>query len=179
MISRGFSIIKVTADAVVEPVTLPLLKKHVEIDFSDHDDLLEQLLISAREQVEKFLCVSLVDTSITVRWEELSTEELPYGPVHTIAVTDEYNSAVTGHTIEGLIGSFVKIKANRTSPTIINYTAGYPHPIPRPISLAIMKLATDHFEARTGIDLSSNEGGQLPNNWKATCRSYRRIPWSA
>lgn len=179
MESRGFSIKKVSG--VVEPVTLGAYKAHLEIDFDKHDTLLTEFLVSARIEIENFLCVSLIETTITARWEELGSEELPYGPVHSIeTVKDKDGEDVTGHTIEGMEGSFMSIKADRTEPTVIVYKAGYQPPIPHPIKLAIMKRATDHFEQRTGFDLSGNVGAQpLPNDWKSVCRPYRRITWAA
>lgn len=179
MTTRGFSIIKVVSDAVVEPVTMDMLKKYVEIDFDAHNDLLVELLTSAREQMEKFLCVSLVPTTITARWEELTTQELPYGPVReVISVTDISEDAITGHALEGLLGSYMSLKANRSSPTIINYKAGYVGLIPAPIRLGIMKIVCDDFEQRTGVNVNNIGVEKLPNNWRTTARPYRRLTWA-
>lgn len=175
MRTRGFTCIK--EPITNSPVNVDLLKEYVQIDFDDHNTLLDVLLIAAREQVEEFLCRSLVKTTITARWEELATgsysEELPYGPVLSIT------SGADGHIIEGLMGSFVSIKANSSKPVTIVYVAGpnEAEEIPYPIILAIMKLTADNFEHRTGIDI--DPVNKLPNDWKSACRDYSRIPWTA
>lgn len=179
MTTRGFSILR-EPTTEEEPVDLDMLKKYVSIAFSAHNDLLDELLSEAREEVEKFLCHSLVESTITVRWEELTSRELPYGPVKEIISVTGPDSPITGHTIEGLIGSFVTIKANRSEPTVIKYLAGYPAEIPKPIKLAIMKRACEHFTDRTGNVLVGRAGVEtLPNNWKSACRSYRRMTWTS
>ena len=177
MRTRGFSISKeITSSS--EPVTLEMLKAHLQIDFTKHDTLLNIMLQAAREAVETFLCASLIETTITARWEELSTEELPYGPVNEIvSIYDGDGNSISGTAIEGLMKGFVSIKANRTSPTVVQYKAGY-ESVPYNIQLAIMKLATDNFEHRTGIDLTAGSSGLLPNNWKSVCYPYRRISWA-
>lgn len=178
MPTRGFDIIKVESGD--EPVSLEMLKTYLEVRSDAHDSLLRDvLLIAARKRVERFLCVSLVESDITVRWEEISgSEELPYGPVQELtSVTDEDNEIVAFKR-EGLMGSFVGINVTRSEPTIIRYKAGYPLPLKEePIKLAIMKLVVDDFEERKGISL--DPANKLPNDWKATCRTYRRIPWTA
>jgi uncharacterized phiE125 gp8 family phage protein len=177
MPTRGFSIIKTVDVSVIEPVSLDLLKKYVQVRSETHDELLNFLLTEARQAVENFLCVSLVETDITVQWEELDTEELPYGPVRTLTSVKDKDGADATHTVEGLEGSFISIKADRASPTVIVYVAGYADPIPFPIQLAIMKLVVDNFEARTGIAFETNS--VLPNNWKHSCSSYSRLIWAS
>lgn len=173
--TRGFSIIKTVPNAAIEPVDLDQLRRYVQVRSETHDDLLNFLLTAARQSVENFLCVSLVETAIEVQWEQLDTEELPYGPVRSLtSVTDKDNTEVS-HTVEGLIGSFISIKADRTSPTVIRYVAGYAEPIPFDIQLGIMKKVVDDFEARTGIVLETSS--MLPNNWKNSCSSYSRLTW--
>jgi uncharacterized phiE125 gp8 family phage protein len=171
MATRGFTIVKIAS--MIEPVDLDRLKSYVQIRSNTHDNLLNELLTEAREEVEKFLCVSLVDTQITVRWEEMETEELPYGPGRSLVSVKDKDGSDVSHEVEGLIGDFISIKADRSEATVIKYVAGYLDSIPKPIALSIMKLVVDHFEERKGIVLQTSSS--LPNNWKTTCRPYRRL----
>lgn len=177
MPTRGFDIIKEEIGG--EPVTIGLLRKYAEIRSESHDDLLNELFIAARQQVEKFLCLSLVETDITVRLEQIEgSEELPYGPVIALTSVKDEADADVDYTREGLIGSFVGINTSRTEPTVIKYKAGYAaDKFPYPIKLSIMKLTVDNFEQRAGFAMTMVQ--KLPNDWKANCRSYRRIPWTA
>lgn len=179
MATRGFSILKAPVDADQMAVDFVMLARYVQIRSTMHDEVLKELLKSSTETAERFLCLSLTERIITARWEELDTEELPYGPVHEIlSVKDDQDNDVD-YSRQGLFGSFITLKVDRLSPTIVRYRAGYNDqvPLPHDIKLAIMKLVTDDFEQRPSV--SFEVVNDLPNNWKAKCRSYRRIPWTA
>lgn len=181
MPTRGFDIIK-TETSATEPVSLDMLKTYVQVRSVGHDSVLESLLRAARIHIEGFLCISLVPTDIVVRWEEMDctygAEELPYGPVNEISSVADDEAAAVDYKREGLMGSFVSINVTRTEPTVISYKAGYADDkVPEDIKLAIMKHALDSFEQRPGVSFEVVQ--KLPNDWKATCRRYRRIPWTA
>lgn len=174
MTTRGLSVKKVKVEGAQEPVTLEFLKDHLAIDFEDWDTLLEELLLSAREEVEAYTGLSLVDSELTVRWEELTTRELPYGPVKSVtSVQDKDNETLTCHTVEGV--DFLTIKADRCSPTVVKYLTGYDE-VPAGLRLAIMKLATDHFKNRSGISMEQY-AQKLPNDWKSVAKKYSRRTW--
>lgn len=176
MVTRGLDVKRVVVDGAQEPVTLEFLKDHLAIDFEDWDDLLEELLLSAREEVEAYTGLTLVDANITARWEELTTRELPYGPVKSItSVQDKDDENITSHTLEGI--DFKTIKADRCEPTVVKYLAGYDE-VPAGLRLAIMKLATDHFKNRSGISMDQFTQ-KLPNDWKSVAKKYSRRTWLA
>jgi len=173
MTTRGLRTERKPVDGAVEPVTIEDLKLHLAIDSNDHDDLLNKLLADAREQVELYTGLSLIESNIKARWEELTTCELPYGPVISIGT-------VTGaeYTLEGFTGSFVSIKADSSSPVVVEYVAGYENEIPAGLQLAIMKLASDNFSERVGFSIEGTNGAQaLPNNWKETAKRFTRKSW--
>ncbi len=184
MTTRGFSYLRMPDEDLSPPLPLSIerVKDHLGIDdFDDYDNVIDDVLSSAIEEVEEFLCVSLTPNLVTVRWEELTTDELPYGPVNEIiSVQDGNGGGVTGYQIEGLIGGFVDIKANRANPTVVKYKAGYAEgKVPNPIILSILKLAVTNFEQRTDFDLSGKVSSTpLPNDWRKTCMPYRRITWA-
>lgn len=178
VVTRGLTVRR--GESLVEPVLLGELKSFLQIDFDDHNTLLNTLLVSARESVEKFTGTTLCNNvDMVARFEECSTEEIPYGPVKSITSVLDKNDGEVSHEIEGLLPGHVKIALNRESPTIIRYIAGS-ETIPYPLKVAIMKLATDNFEQRTGFDLSGRMSmTEFPNNWKVTATPYRRITWLA
>ncbi|MCF0059940.1 head-tail connector protein [Dyadobacter chenwenxiniae] len=169
MTTRGLDVLKTPVDGAQEPVTLEELKLHLAIDFDDHDTLLALLLVDAREEVEKYTGLSLIQSNVTARWESLTSAELPYGPVI---------GAVTGaddYTLEGV--SFRRLCAGASSPVEVSYLAGYPIEIPAGLKLAIIKLASDHFTERTGVKVDGNGIQVLPNNWKTVAAKYSRKSW--
>jgi len=155
-----------------EPVDLDAIKRHLAIDFDEHNDLLEELLVAAREDVENYTGLSLVDSTITASWKTLCSSELPYGPVkNIISVSDGIDE------IEVLSygGAFKSVTAERIYPTTITYETGFEKPIPQGLKLAILKLASDNFEQRTGISIGGNQTIQtFGNDWKNTCKRYSR-----
>ena len=156
MTTRGLSI--TTAIIGDEPVTLDELKDFAAVDFDDHDEMLSELLVSARDEVERYTGLSLIQKTITARWEELTTAEIPYGPV--TAIVDEVN-----YTIEGLIGDFPCLKADSEAPITITYTAGYLE-VPNTLKTAIKILATEMITKRgSGSD------------WKKVAARYSRKSW--
>lgn len=167
LVTSGLSIRKVPTTEV-EPVDLAMLKKHLQIDFDDHDQLLEFLLESAREEVEQYTGLSLIESTVTVRWETLTTGVLPFGPVK------EITSDISAYTKKGL--DYPSITANSYEPVEITYTAGF-ETVPSALQLAIIKLATDNFTQRVGIELNSNAAAVLPNDWKSVARKYSKRSW--
>jgi len=170
MITRKLSVKKEETGS--EPITLEMLQEHLSIDFDDHATLLNVFIPAAREQVEKYTGLSLIDSDITARWESLTEKELPYGPVKEIvSVQDKDDEDITSHTVEGI--DFLSITANSETPVVVKYKTGY-DVVPFSLQLAIIKLASDHFENRNGIAIG---GSSLPNDWKATCRPHSRKSW--
>lgn len=166
LVTSGISIRKVR-NGNVEPVDLEMLKKHLQIDFDDHDQLLEMLLTAAREEVEVYTGLSLVEYTITTRWETLTTGALPFGPVKQIT------SDVSGYKVRGL--DYPSIAADSYDPVEVTYIAGLSE-VPAALKLAIYKLASDNFTLRTGIQLD-NSASSLPNDWRSLARKYSRRSW--
>ena len=60
-----YSNISVTDISTTEPVTLPEAKEWLRIDFADDDDLLTSMITGARQSLEKFLNIALVDKHVS------------------------------------------------------------------------------------------------------------------
>lgn len=179
MTSRGLDIIRKPVDGAQEPVEMDDFKSFLSLDYDDQNGLINTILVGARQEVEAYTGLSLIKSNVKARWEALTTQELPYGPVQSITtVKDKDGTAITSHEIEGLIGSFPKIKADSESPVVVEYEAGYEIEIPEILRLCIMKLACDHFTFRTIIDPEGKaDTALLPNNWKTAAGKFSRKSW--
>lgn len=181
--TRGLRIAKFKQQGADEPVTIEELKGFLAIDSDDHDELLYSLIKSAREEVENYTGLSLIKSNVIAKWESLDTAELPFGPVLSLdSVKDKDGETIVSDKfyVEGIMGSFVNIKADTDSSITFAYVAGYDaSTIPEGLKLAIMKNATDDFEQRTGVDTTGKMSKDLfPNNWKSKARKYsRRSCW--
>jgi uncharacterized phiE125 gp8 family phage protein len=166
MTTEGLSIFSTVVDGALEPVTLDELKLHLAIDTDDHNALLDSLLQGARREVEKYTGLSLIKRNVKVRWEKLTTAELPYGPVSSItSVKDKDGELRTDYEQQGLFGDFVSIQADTETPIVIEYIAGYDIEIDAGLRLAILKKAAEDFTYRplTG-----------PGAWKPEAARFSR-----
>jgi uncharacterized phiE125 gp8 family phage protein len=109
----------------VEPVDLIVAKRHLNITFTDDDNLLNDIIKAARIKVEKRHNVSLVTREVTVTLSNGNGKvELPYGPVQTFdymenieeeeIVADDYTVRNLQY-VESPISEYLKV----------TYTAGY------------------------------------------------------
>ena len=89
--------IKITASGTTEPVTTAEAKAFLKVDYTDSDDLIDDLISSAREFIESYCEVSLVNHSVEVESSGKVEFQLPYYPVDssTIAVVDENSASVS------------------------------------------------------------------------------------
>lgn len=83
-----------------EPVSLAEVKTYCKIDFDDEDELLEELIISAREELEKYCGLSFIPKRLTVQLQnDCGGIEIPYGPVYgtidTTLITDSADDEVS------------------------------------------------------------------------------------
>lgn len=166
IITSGLSIRKVKTAGTLEPVTLDEVKAHLRIDFIEHDATLTALVIEAREEVEKYTGLSLVNSDVTAQWATLSTDELPYGPVLQIV------SGADDYTITGL--DYPSIKAESAEQVEVAYKTGWPlesniPQIPAGLKLAIMKLVAVNFDE----EIVDGPG----SDWKSSAKRYSRKTW--
>ena len=89
-----------------EVVDTAFVKRYLSISTDTHDTLLNDLIIAAREEVEKASCLSLVLQTITAEWSAAYGDtRLPYPKI--IAITsakdndDNTLTLNTGYTLKG------------------------------------------------------------------------------
>lgn len=173
ILTSGFRI-ENKVDTGVEPISLDMIKSHLSITFDDANDLLELLAVAAREEVEEYLGLSIVDKNITCSWSSLSCAELPYSPIkEVVSTTDGTDDISTDVTYIG--NGYIRIDANRIENTTVSYKTGFTGGVPVALKLAILKLTADHYEQRISISIGGNQTIQTFNNdWKNTCKRYSR-----
>jgi len=78
-----------------EPITLEEAKAWMRVDGSSDDAIITSLITQARELVENYLNVSIVQTTLVLNATARKELVLPYGPVQTItSVKDEAGNDV-------------------------------------------------------------------------------------
>jgi uncharacterized phiE125 gp8 family phage protein len=122
----------------VEPVTLAEIKTHLRgISHTDHDDLLNSLIQSAREYVETATNRALVQRTLAAYfkdWPDNDTFYLPYAPlqsVSTIKYTDTDGTVTTfssdDYEVEtNLTPGMVLLGYEKTWPTATLHNDEYP-----------------------------------------------------
>lgn len=161
-----------------EPVSLTDVKAHLRVDFTDDDTLLTAMITAARQAVEDYCHISLVQKTVTLTLEareqlrsifaqpfqvreSANSFELPYGPVKSVdLVTSIGTDGVTvqvcalnqDYFVTGVSFKTIKI-ANNFPNNILVYTVGY-GTLPGPLRLAILCEIAYRYENR-------GEGGNV------------------
>lgn len=155
-----------------EPVTLAEVKAHLRVDFADDDTLLSSMITAARQIIEDYCHISLVQKTITLTleasdkpkslfvqpWqvrEQFNSFELPYGPVKSVSSVTSIASDGTSviscvlNSDYYLTGtSFKTIKIINNFPNnILVYIVGYTI-LPGPLKLAVLNEIAYRYESR-------------------------------
>jgi uncharacterized phiE125 gp8 family phage protein len=161
-----------------EVVDTAFVKRYLSISTDTHDALLNDLIIAAREEIEKMSCLSLVLQTITAQWSAAYGDiRLPYPKIiDIISVKDNYDNILTLNASYTVMGQDKKIiSGGFANGLVLVYTAGYGVNTPTDLKLAIAKHVSENFEVRTGISLSGAGMKLLPNNWRTTAAIYRPL----
>ncbi|GAB3324534.1 hypothetical protein GCM10027299_21870 [Larkinella ripae] len=143
---------------------LDAVKRRLQIDFSDHDDLLSDLIGQGAEELESFTGITFFPKTRKVTYRsfgamrDAATETIPYGPVievlqQTEGLTIE-NGAATGEFPAGIS---------------ITYRAGHEE-LPADLLGILITWVREQFEIQTG----TAEGNVKPSEaWKPAARRKR------
>lgn len=83
---------KVTTDPASEPLTRTEVKNYLKVDFSADDDLIDMLIKSARQWIEKHCNIGLLPQTVTETWDYWP-EELTVSPVRAVSAISYLDSA--------------------------------------------------------------------------------------
>ena len=145
MINSEFQI-EILTDLTTEPVTLQEAKDYMRISSDSENDLIEELITSARERIEKFTGLSLGEKTLRAYWFYYHTPaEIPYGPITLINSVVDDNDVALEYTARGL--QYKVLEAYSTQGLVIEYEAGFAV-APKGLKLAILKQVSTDYENR-------------------------------
>ena len=170
MINSEFQV-EVVTDLSVEPVTLQEAKDYMRISSDAENDLIEELITSARERVEKFTGLSLGQKTLKAYWLYFHTPaEIPYGPITLINSVVDDNDVELQYTARGL--QYKVLEAYSTVGLTIEYEAGFAV-APKGLKLAILKQVSTDYENRENYSLY-DQAYELSSDCKRQAQPYCR-----
>lgn len=131
-------ILSVTAAEVeTEPVTLDEAKLFCRIDVDDDDDLITELITTARDMCEQYTNISFVQREITATFNNLNGGTfLPYGPIaDDVELVDIDAVELTDPTLTG--GEWKQVLLPKDKYIQATYTGGYEE-LPKKFKTAIL-----------------------------------------
>jgi len=182
----------------VEPVTLGEVKAHLRVTNDLEDDLLTNLIVTARQKLDGPRGL-LGRSLITQTWKATLDGfprliELPLAPLSSVDAITYLNSvgvetAIPSehYTVSGLSDSdlaTIQPARGRSWPFIANspgsvsitFTAGYgnsPLFVPEPIRTAIKMLVGHLYENREAVTIASGSMHETPLGWQDLIADYR------
>src|SRR4051812_37887216 len=103
-----------------EPVTLDEARKWLRLDVSEDDNIVAELITTARQVCEGFTNISFVDKTITA-YLQIGLDEIrfPYGPIKSITSVTNFK----GDPISGYETNYKAFKSlDPTTQVIVSYT---------------------------------------------------------
>jgi uncharacterized phiE125 gp8 family phage protein len=170
MINSEFQI-EILTDLTTEPVTLQEAKDYMRISSNAEDDLIEELITSARERIEKYTGLSLGLKTLKAYWFYFHIPaEIPYGPVTAINSVVDDNDVELEYTARGL--QYKTLEAYSTQGLAIEYEAGFAV-APKGLKLAILKQVSTDYENRENYSIY-DQAYELSSDAKRQAQPYCR-----
>lgn len=175
----------------VEVLTLPQLKAHLAITYTDDDVYLTDLITATRQAMEQFCNISLVAKVVTVFADLYCERELPYGPVtsFTSASLKTGSGAYTTQTVntdyelDGITNGFQAFRPFSPGRWKLIFTAGYAAAkVPKDLILDHKRICGYCLENKGDQALTSLQGGQqrpkgLDEALELFAARHRRLHW--
>lgn len=164
---------------VVEPVTLAEVKNYLRIegfidssesissDFDDDDDLLNDMIQSARERLEEFTGLSFVPKTYQIEFTNLAGNfAIPFGPI-TEVISINFPEESTSQLDYELSVNKSKLKWPRFAEMVMKYNCGYVS-LPKGLKEALYKEIAYRYENRGDINVDgiSKEAMALASKYK-------------
>ncbi len=137
-----------------EPVTLTEAKDWCRIDVTDDDDLIEELITSARILCEEYSGISFINRTITASLNNsLGGIELPYGPVKTLTSIVDSENIEAEYTLRN--ENFKQLIEPVKSFVKVIYPAGY-ETLPKNLKTAVLNQLLWMYENRGDVKIASS-----------------------
>lgn len=174
-----------------EVLTLTQLKEHLQVDFTDDDTYLTELITACRQALEMFCSISLVEKTVTMMADLYCEREIPYGPIATFTSaslktgTGEYTTQTenTDYEVDGVDNSYKLFKPFTSGRWKLVYTAGYSaDAAPKDLVLDLKRICGYCYEHKGDEPLTSLQGGQqrpkgLDEALELFATKHRRLEW--
>lgn len=150
---------------VDEPITLQEAKEYIRITEDSQDNIIEMLIVAARQAIEKFTGLSIKMSNITCIINNPDGEiELPYQPLYGMITSTNYsNIETTGLLYKNLITKGKNIN--------LAYQAGF-DTVPTDLKIAILDQFAFLYDNRGEMIGESN----ISEKAYRTCIRYTRQP---
>lgn len=175
-----------------EPVTLDAAKEHLRVEYDNENSLIDALIATARQRVEKDIGAVLVSQQWTLSLDRWGAQciDVPLPPLVTVdAVRYVDSDGVTQVLDPSSYRVDIKHTPGRLTPAYgtswpavrsvtgaieIDFTAGY-STIPPPIKHAILLYLATLYENRETFAIGSSVSPELPHNASWLLEPYRVV----
>ena len=162
---------EIVTDLTTEPVTLQEAKDYMRISSESENDLIEELITSARERIEKYTGLSLGLKTLKAYWFYFHIPaEIPYGPITAINSVVDDNDVALEYTARGL--QYKTLEAYSTQGLTIEYEAGFTI-VPKGLKLAILKQVSTDYENRENYSIY-DQAYELSSDARRQAQPYCR-----
>ena len=184
-----------TAQPPAEPISLAEAKAHLRIDGDHEDTLIPQLIVAARQFVERTLSLALITQGWSYYldyWPRSACVALPIAPVQEVASVKLHEAAGGSVTLDAddyavdvlspsarlvLKGAMPPVLARELNAFEIAFSAGYGDEaadVPSPIRHAITLLVAHWFERREPMLLGAG-AQEVPTTVAGLLLPYRKV----
>ena len=150
-----------------EPLSTTDAKSWMRVLYSDEDTLIGSLITQARDVIEKYLNLSMIDKTITLTLTDRDSIQLPYGPVQVITSVKDKDGDDLDYEVLNEKITFNSI----VEYAIIVYDVGFVT-VPNGLIIGLQQVVMRYFENR-------GESGNLPLITEdiTTLKAFRRKTW--
>lgn len=175
-----------------EPIDVAFAKNYLRQDHALDDEIITLAISAAREVIEKYCGVSIVDKTLKVQFFDFEeydlgedgyiTLNLPQGPIKTVESMETVNSqgtatAYTNYTVFGLKNKRVTFEPQYTLDSSgfgvynLQYTTGFTD-VPKGLKIMVAKLLAHNYEVR-GVAVYDMSVADIPMSLKDQLKPYR------
>lgn len=160
-------------------VTLLEAKNYLKVDYQDDDELIESLIKTAQDRLEKYAGIAMTPRKLMVFAYVDEFIELPYAPTDAIESVEYYDNGtwvdmVLGdYNVLGITYKKVYMVANNRMEYRFIYTCGYQE-VPAQMKMATLKMLADLYEYRESSVESSKPSANVVTAYDLM-KPYKRI----
>lgn len=136
----------------VEPISLDEAKKHLRVDITDDDTLIENLIASARRYCEKFQSRAYITQTWELwldEWPEENYIEIPLPPLQSVASVKYYDTDGAEHILDAS-DYFVDMKSE-PGRIVLAYGSTWPSTTLRPANGVVVQFNAGYGDSADDV----------------------------